>query len=76
MPFLRRSDGILDAIDLLDFLVIGTEVHRKFGKHFHTIDLIAPVESHLLEVRRATVRRATLRCDEPLEKLFFFVSIN
>ena len=36
LPFLRRSDRILDAIDALDFLEIGTEVDRKFGKHFHT----------------------------------------
>ena len=36
LSFLRRSDRILDAIDALDFLEIGTEVDRKFGKHFHT----------------------------------------
>ena len=51
LSFLRRSDCILDAIDALDFLVIGTKVDRKFGKHFHTVDLIATVESHLFEVR-------------------------
>ena len=39
------------TIDVLDFLVVGTEVDRELGKYFHAVGLIAPVESHLLEVR-------------------------